>query len=610
MAELFGIAGSTTLTSTHRAQFAAMSRAFPDRLPGATQLLEYPWVLCGTIALHDNDPPAIASPDCKDVQCIWLGNLPRSREHRAPWELLSSLRKNDLRRLCDVDPPFAVCLADVVRRELWLVSDPCGLYPLYYSLNDDLLVFGTKFLPLRHAVPRWELDREAVVDFFVYEHVTGNRTYARDVRLLPPRTMLRFSNGQAVLSSYGQSDFQRRPTPRCIAEAARTLYDELQIAVERALLAGHRAAVPLSGGLDSRALLGCALRHCSEVRAYTFGRPESLDIAYASRIARICSVPHTVIRVAALDFEKWLTNGIAVTGGMVNCIHYHILSLSGILGAEADVVLDGLGGDALTGAHLRWSMLYGRHLEDVVDLVYRMRATGFPTLAARCDLFESDFLRGLDYDPKSAIRNYFDGLDRRSPWIGCHRFDIEERQRRFIQYGPHLLRGFTQVQTPFYAPGVRRLLLDLPPTWLLEQRAYVHMHSRYLTDLARVPDTLRSVPLTWPWAARFGKKVFDFLGRRLVPQTMRKLRPDLRSPIDYAAWFRNDLRGFLFEHLMASPSTLDGIIRRTTIQRLLNEHFSCDADHTVRLASLLTFAKYLSFGSASKPAISGEFGAK
>ncbi len=55
--------------------------------------------------------------------------------------------------------------------------------------------------------------------------------------------------------------------------------------------------IPLSGGLDSRTLLGLALELLSpsRIRTYTYGVPSSFDYELGNRLAREAGTRHTTI---------------------------------------------------------------------------------------------------------------------------------------------------------------------------------------------------------------------------------------------------------------------------------------------------------------------------
>ena len=505
-------------------------------------------------------------------------------------EALAECRTPDL---ASGGAPFALCLANSRDRSLTLVSDPYGLQPVYYAVWSGQLIFATRFGPLvRARLGDWSLDPEAILDLFTYEHVTGNRTLAREVQLLGPGQILRFESGGLDLRSYVHT------APRVneelqVDEVANEAYERLLTSTRTSLEDSDRVAITLSGGLDSRALLGCAARSDVEIQTYTFGTPRCKDVAYAAELSRRVGAAHHVVEIDHGFLPQWLDHAVEVYGGMVGAVHFHILSLADRLAAESQRVLDGLAGDALTGAHLKWQMLRAKTAEAAAACLYQQRASAFASREEREAIFHPDFLAETDYDPRSAVDRHFEDLGEAPLWWGCHRFDLLERQRRFIQFGPHLLRPFTGVETPFYYAPLTGLWKRSPGRLLFEQRAYLRMHARHLPELAAVPDANRGIPVSWPQSIRFGKRVLDVALRRLDAKVPLGLAPPTDSPTDYAAWFRGPLHVFLAERLLDGGSSMSGIIRPQAVEALLREHESGRANRVSQLGCLLSFSTFL-----------------
>ena len=488
----------------------------------------------------------------------------------------------------------AACLVDESARTAWLVNDRYGLQPLHHARAGDAVVFCTKPGPLlRCGLVPTTLDRRAVVDFFTFEHLTGGRTLAEEVHLLEPGTILRVQDGRVTLASYLPTAPDSPDASLTLDGLSDLLYEGLSQSVARSLAqGGSPVAVTLSGGLDSRALLGCATRHRTALRAYTFGVPGCRDLTLAAEIARRCGVPHTMIELDGSFLPRWLDHAVEVTGGEVAASHFHILSLAEIIASECRLVLDGLSGDAIAGSHLNWRVVMARTPDSAIDLTYGRHASVLPSRAERERFFEPEFMAALNYDPRDAVAAHFRDLGPAPLWWGAHRFDLLERQRRFIQQGPQLVRPFVDVDTPFRTETVMEPMLRAPARLLLEQRAYVRMHARHLSNLAQVRDSNRGIPLASPPSLRFAKRVFDWGRTRLPGPLAGWLGESGRATTDYKNWLRTTLRPLLEERLLDGGDVLDGIVRRSAVREALTSHAK-GADRTALLGCLLSLSTWL-----------------
>lgn len=593
MPEICGIISSGELTLDQRTGWISMGNALSRSSEGHTESAEQSWAAISVVTHHAHDTAVLTHQKNRRNVFAFIGSDQQVLVGSDSFADYTELKPSSDRLFIDFTPPFAACILHTNSRIFELVSDQYGLLPLYYTVQDNGLIFCTKLAPLlQSGLVQWKLDPKALIDFFTYEHVTGDHTLADSVHVLLPATILQFQNCTVNTRSYSHQIFTNIDSTRISVDmAADMLYEQLSNSVASAVSGRSRVAITLSGGLDSRALLGCAVKHRPDLQTYTFGPPDSSDVRYARKLAHVCGVKHTSINADGNYLYRWFDHGLFVTSGMVSCIHYHILQLADALAAEADVVLDGLGGDALTGGHLTRRMINADSTEIALNAIYRQHATGWTTIEVRRNFFEPDFLRTSNYNPKNAIRKYFEKLVDRPLWYGCHLFDLCERQRRFIQFGPHQLRTLVDVRTPFYSVNLVEFLKNLEAMHLMGQRTYRFMHIKHLPALSKVPDSARGMPLSRPESIRFAKHIYDFACSRL-PISAQHIFSGFRKTTDYATWFRTGLRSFVEDRLLDSNKIFEGIIKKDMVELIVCEHMSGKMDHTVKIGCLLTFISW------------------
>lgn len=79
--------------------------------------------------------------------------------------------------------------------------------------------------------------------------------------------------------------------------------DVLRGAVRRAVAGKQRAIVPISGGLDSRAILAIAVEIGIDVESFTVGTPGTDDFDYGADVASYLGVKHTGFDVRQFTFD-------------------------------------------------------------------------------------------------------------------------------------------------------------------------------------------------------------------------------------------------------------------------------------------------------------------
>src|SRR5205807_7230992 len=150
-----------------------------------------------------------------------------------------------------------------------------GIKPLYYSLQDGVLAFGSELKALM-AWPglRREIDTISLQQYLALEHIPAPRTIFRGVNKLPAGSLLIFTEADVHVRRYwdpdlAQSEHQkRRPLARCREE----LVEHLREAVRLEMISDVPLGVFLSGGIDSTAVAAMmSVLVPGKVRSFSIG---------------------------------------------------------------------------------------------------------------------------------------------------------------------------------------------------------------------------------------------------------------------------------------------------------------------------------------------------
>ena len=173
--------------------------------------------------------------------------------------ILEAYRRKGPRCVEDFNGDFAFALWDRQRDQLMLARDRMGVRPVYYTVQDGVLIFGSEVKAL-FQVPglRAELDPIALSQCFTLWHPLAPRTAFKGIQELPPGHLLVAHGGAVTVHSYWQPSYPRTtdaaPAPRPEAELAEELRALLLDATRIRLRADVPVGAYLSGGLDSSAI--------------------------------------------------------------------------------------------------------------------------------------------------------------------------------------------------------------------------------------------------------------------------------------------------------------------------------------------------------------------
>ena len=169
---------------------------------------------------------------------------------------------------------FALAIWDAVRQRLFLARDRVGIRPLFYTIQEDRLIFGSEVKAIfASGEVKAAIDPGALREVFTYWSVQIPNTIFEGIHELPPGHYLLAADGQVSLHSYWQLDL----TPESDRRAPESYVDELEALLIDAARIRLRADVPvgayLSGGLDSS--LTTAL-----IRGHTGNKLNTFSIAF------------------------------------------------------------------------------------------------------------------------------------------------------------------------------------------------------------------------------------------------------------------------------------------------------------------------------------------
>jgi asparagine synthase (glutamine-hydrolysing) len=485
---------------------------------------------------------------------------------------------------------FAAALWDARRRRLVLARDRYGIKPLYYRHEHGELRFASEL----RALPRGEIDLDALEAFLAFNAVPAPYSIFRDVRKLPAGHVLVWSeDGGVTLDRYA------RPGPAAAtalrdgdeAELAEELRARLRDSVRAHLLADVPVGVLLSGGVDSAALAALAAEESAEpVHTFTIGFAErSFDErADARRVAErygtthhellVRPEPELLLRALAEAFDEPFADSSALPTYLV----------SELAAAHVKVALSGEGGDELFGGYYTYAAdLVADRLAPLARLV-RPLVEALPASTRRAS---------LDYKAKRFVRAaHLPPLERHHGWKEI--FSAEARAELTGRPGPadplELLRA--RYRETIGAPELARLQ-DV------DFGVYLVDDLLVKTDRASMAHSLEArVPFLDPavtnlaFALPTRQKVRGLAKKVLLRKAVEPLLPHevvhgrkRGFSIPAAAWLRGELQPLARSTLSAEVLERQGFFRPDAARRLLDEHAAGREDWSRQLWGLLAF---------------------
>jgi asparagine synthase (glutamine-hydrolysing) len=200
-----------------------------------------------------------------------------------------------------LDGSYVIFVADWLRKKFYIFNDYYASRPVFYGTQDG----GLYFSPEAKGVARMPgfdaaVDEDALVAFLINGNPLAEQTFYKNVKPLPPGTVLTVENGQVTRTESSRYAPRSDTNDRGDDYYVEALSALLLKAVGKQLRNLDRTVVPLSGGIDSRLIAGCVHRLTGgKLRTISWGVDENLpnsDTVIARQVADFLGSDHRFAR--------------------------------------------------------------------------------------------------------------------------------------------------------------------------------------------------------------------------------------------------------------------------------------------------------------------------
>ncbi len=393
-----------------------------------------------------------------------------------------------------LDGPFAMLSIQVESRRATATTDRMGFIPLFFSVPTDeprAVVIGSHVDAVAIAAGRQrDIDLVSATDFVVHSSITFPRTLYDEVEQLAPATARAWASGAGIGSGERYWEPLERSPVRYLGRAARALRTAFREAVRFGCEGRDHVGLLLSGGEDSRAVLG-AIPQGVDIDAFIYGDWENREYRIASRVAGVYGA-HMHFGQRSPDHYLAYRDVAPLLGTQHRYTDVHGYGLHRTLGlGKLPIVLGGYLSDSLLKAHYAH-----RPKRRSIRSAARLSGERRPPVIANAAGLREDLLRAVEArrvahrDRLRAMRPYS-----ADEWLMIWPFamrssgaNIHGNRRLFRSYEPYVSNGVLEI-----AAGV--------PQWWKRERMLFHRAMRpFLARSWRVPHGRSKYPFFGPVA--------------------------------------------------------------------------------------------------------------
>jgi asparagine synthase (glutamine-hydrolysing) len=502
-----------------------------------------------------------------------------------PQLILHLLEKKGTQIIKGLNGSFVLALWNFKKNLLIIANDRYGLRPLYYFWKNNLFLFASEMKSI-FTFPQVgkEIDKQALAEFFGLNCILGERTLFKDIKVLNPASILTFYAGGLNVKRYWELVFKEDHYDFNQREAIEKAYFLLLQAVKRQMDDQKPKGAYLSGGLDSRTIVGAMEQLGYKIPTFTFGRAGCDDQKGAEHISKTLGMENYFFEVSPDYLKHRAKTGVWITEGMTRA-SFHSFEFLPEIRKNVFILFNGFCGNEFMGVlsfGLLW-FIFAKESKSWMRRFFRKINEPFSE-----DLLPNLFIPEYYSQIKGrAFQSFVDTIaefPEKFPFNKLYHFFITEKARKTHLYGPISDSRLIEYRIPFCDYDLVDFLLTIPPRQRILATFYRKLIVQKFPKLAAIPYQRTGLPVSSNLMVVLFKKAQDRCQKKLFPPAR-----DKRGHVDDENWMRNESKDFILSTLLSKKATEREFFNPPFIKEIIDQHLSRRQNNTFKLGSLLIF---------------------
>jgi asparagine synthase (glutamine-hydrolysing) len=429
-------------------------------------------------------------------------------------DLFDTHKKDEsLKKIRNLDGEFLICLFHKTTMKVLVVNDFLGRLPAYYMQN-DMFILSRDINLLRILNGKLSIDAQGVYEFLRMGYPLGDKTLFENLKRLPPSSYIKLDVNVSLQSqSVPLQEWQE--WERTINNPVEQLYELFKEALRNRLKGHQKPMLSLSGGLDSRIIMGEIEKQKKNVAYESFIYENSIIKSDVAVVKKLCSVYNT--QFGLTELEEWspgyFDEFIDAKFGMNYLGMAFIIPFLKSMAQKYDVMLTGDGGDKTLAYLYPEKHLFGK---DLASQILQKNEVTPVSVCSQIFNFDIAFkekemrahLNGYGYSNRDMDYKHFLIFERTKNWL----FEGEDRNRQYIWS-----------TSPFYHPGFFQMIHSIDERKKKNFNLY-----RSLTQFIN-PELNNITNANWGFPINHIRQLKMLLFKQKVRQQIKALMPENRK---------------------------------------------------------------------------------
>lgn len=541
----------------------------------------------------------------KKISIIACGEVYNNDIKNLSESILKLYKEGRLDKLKEFNGSFIAAIYDSPRNILTLVNDRNGIIKHYYYHDGHHFCFAPKINLLVKFGVKKSLRKEAIIDFFLFGYLLGDKTFFEKIHQLPPASILEFSADTVKITKYWDYVYDEEYNSRSKEDIIDDLGVLWQRAVQRRIPKDDTIIIPLSGGLDSRAILAAALK-CTpknNIITCTFGEPGSYDFEIGGLVAKKAGINNIPLGVDKENFMEQYSSSMDDVEAMIDVTPYFAIQSYNMIEKYGCKIYSGYFGDRIMGTHisknlLKNKLIFQKNYNEANDIIFKTHT-----------LYKIDIVQKLFNANFKYCDNYLHSFENSTNELKtipiqdmanyCAIWDFKQRQQKYTMNAVFRFRERYRYCCPFLDNDLFDFMLKISPNLRLDKKLYKQMLIKKYPELFNLPTkTNLGLRLNVSIVSLFFRKVSIFLKDKINKISLKVINRNIfqnkgNNYKDYNDLLRrnNDYRYFI-------KSFLEKVKRRDFfnadyIEYLWNLHLQGKGNYATIFGLLITFEMML-----------------
>ena len=505
--------------------------------------------------------------------------------------LLAGWDKWGIKVLDFISGMFAFSIWDQKKEKLYLVRDPFGKKPLYYSYKSGLISFSSDLKSLEKVVDCGQINIDAVHSLFSFRFIHDPISIYEKVNKVPAGHFLEVNKDNIILSRwYNLSNKASNVFDK--EEVSNDLISIFDKSVNRRLVSDVPIGLLLSGGIDSSLILSSLAEMGKNIPCFTMGFENSSkyyeERPYAKKLANHFGMEHFDIEMNPQNILNIIPEVFEASDEpFADSSSLPFYALSKEVSQKVTVALSGDGGDEVFGGYRKY---VGENWTNIGLMIPNiLRKILINHLIENKDTSYGEFSRRLK---RYLLNTTKDPIERHINWLKqINEKDISSIIGNSRDYKNMFIEAHAGFSDKINSILVGDMKISLSGDMLVKldrmsMANSLEIRSPFLDK--ELVEYAFTIPGKYKVGKFKGKKILrNVFSKRLPKWSMNLPKKGFEVPL--ANWFKEDLRSMV-EHV-SMKKNLDkiGIQNHTLINSWKDDLFFNNKDTSWKLWTLISY---------------------